>query len=199
MKGASATNVQHQVRIIKWTAGAKLPGSTLANPAAHSDFAKSAAQSQVAHYISIAARAECPLRVLRVARRAAPVFIIDRVLVPPALLRAGPPQPKRPDHQGKRRVGNKVFRMDVGPNPGRSDGASSFSVSCSLRGARQLQVAFAGARGRLLYRLKTAAGSIRTTLMMALTAANTHMPIVNTSRPQTRVKVVRMGMKSRRK
>jgi hypothetical protein len=52
---------------------------------------------------------------------------------------------------------------------------------------------------RVAYRLKTTAGSIRTTLKMALTAATTHIPIVNTSRPHTRLNVIAMGMLSRRK
>ena len=49
------------------------------------------------------------------------------------------------------------------------------------------------------YRLKTTAGSIRTTLNMALTAATTHIPMVNTKRPQTRLNVMAMGKLSRRR
>ena len=49
------------------------------------------------------------------------------------------------------------------------------------------------------YRLKTTAGSMRITLKMALTAASTHMAIVNTNRPQTRLNVMTIGRMSRRK
>src|SRR5215468_10743315 len=94
-------------------------------------------------------------------------------------------------------LGSVVATSDANGKPGRAFEALALvkALRCvpEARSATVLRRSRHCHRHEIAYRLKTTAGSIRTTLNMALTAATTHMPIVSTNRLHTRLNVITMG------